>query len=78
MLSPTSSLQVSDQWTDILDTPLNVEVMPRRAGQTFTDLSDPRGLAITRELVLLNRKEDFHLRSPRCGRMEQTLHHRIN
>ena len=49
MLSPTSSLQVSDQWTDILDTPLNVEVMPRRAGQTFTDLSDPRGLAITRE-----------------------------
>ena len=49
MLSPTSSLQVSDQWTDILDTSLNVEVMPRRAGQTFTDMSDPRRLAITRE-----------------------------
>ena len=35
--------------TDILDTPLNIEVMPRRAGQTFTDLSCPQGLAITRE-----------------------------
>ena len=30
--------------TDILDTPLNVEVMPRAAGQTFTGLSVPRGL----------------------------------
>ena len=42
-------LNVQVGGTDILDTPLNVEVMPRRAGQTFTDLSDPRGLVITRE-----------------------------
>ena len=36
---------------DILDTPLNVEVMPRTAGQTFTGLSVSRGLyiAITRD-----------------------------
>ena len=49
---PTSGLhqlRVQVGGTDILDTPLNVEVMPRRAGQTFTDLSSPRGLAITRE-----------------------------
>ena len=42
-------LRVQAGGTDILDTPLNIEVMPRRAGQTFTDLSVPRGLAITRE-----------------------------
>ena len=42
-------LRVQVGGTDILDTPLNVEVMPRRAGQTFTDLSEPQGLAITRE-----------------------------
>ena len=42
-------LRVQVGGTDILDTPLNVEVMPRRAGQTFTDLADPEGLAITRE-----------------------------
>ena len=42
-------LRVQVGGTDILDTPLNVEVMPKRAGQTFTDLSKPRGLAITRE-----------------------------
>ena len=42
-------LRVQVGGTDILDTPLNVEDMPRRAGQTFTDLSDPQGLAITRE-----------------------------
>ena len=50
--SPTSGLhqlRVQVGGTDILDTPLNVEVMPRRAGQTFTDLSNPKGLAITRE-----------------------------
>ena len=40
-------LRVQVGGTDILDTPLNV--MPRRAGQTFTDLSYPKGLAITRE-----------------------------
>ena len=45
--SPTAGLhqlRVQVGGTDILDTPLNVEVMPRRAGQTFTDLSDPQGL----------------------------------
>ena len=42
-------LRVQVGRTDILDTPLNVEVMPRRAGQTFTDLSSPAGLTITRE-----------------------------
>ena len=34
-------LRVQVGGTDILDTLLNVEVMPRRAGQTFTDLSGP-------------------------------------
>ena len=49
-------LKVQVGGTDILDTPLNVLVMPRRAGQTFTDLSGPRGLAITREghLIVAN------------------------
>ena len=42
-------LRVQVGGTDILDTPLNVEVMPRRAGQAFSGLSGPRGLAITRE-----------------------------
>ena len=42
-------LRVKVGGTNILDTPLNVEVRPRKAGQTFTGLSDPRGLAITRE-----------------------------
>ena len=42
-------LRVQVGGTDILDTPLNVEVMPRKAGKIFTDLSRPTGLAITRE-----------------------------
>ena len=42
-------LRVQVGGTDILDTSLNVDVMPRRAGATFTDLSGPKGLAITRE-----------------------------
>ena len=42
-------LRVQVGGTNILDTPLNVEVRARKAGQTFTGLSDPRGLAITRE-----------------------------
>ena len=42
-------LRVQVGGTDILDTPLNVEVMPRRAVRTFTGLSKPAGLAITRE-----------------------------
>ena len=46
-------LRVQVGGTDILDTPLNVQVMPRKAGQTFTDLKSPRGLAITREGCLI-------------------------
>ena len=42
-------LRVQVRGTDILDTPLNIGVMPRRAGQTFTDLAGPAGVAITRE-----------------------------
>ena len=42
-------LRVQVGGTDILNSTLNVEVKPRRVGQTFTDLSGPRGLAITRE-----------------------------
>ena len=42
-------LRVQVGGTDILDTPLNVEIMPRRAGKIFTNLSYPTGLAITRE-----------------------------
>ena len=42
-------LRVQVGGADILDTPLSVEVMPRRAGQTFTDLAVSAGLAITRE-----------------------------
>ena len=37
-------LRVQVGGTDILDTPLNVEVMPRKAGQTFTNLLGPEGL----------------------------------
>ena len=50
--SPTAGphqLRVQVGGNDILDTPLNVEVMPRRAGQIFTDFLNPTGLAITRE-----------------------------
>ena len=43
--------------TNILDTPLNVEVMSRRAGWAFTGMSNPAGLAITREghLIVVER-----------------------
>ena len=49
-------LRVQVEGKDVLGTPLNVLVMPRRARQTFTDLSGPRGLAITREghLIVAN------------------------
>ena len=50
--SPTAGLhqlRVQVGGTDIFDTPLNVEVMPRRAGKTFTGLLVHSGLAITRE-----------------------------
>ena len=56
-------LRVQVGGTDILDTPLNVEVMPRRAGQTFTDLSVPA------------RTSHHKGRSPHCGRTWQRLHH---
>ena len=52
-------LRVQVGGTDILDTPLNVEVMPRRAGQTF-DLSYPKGLAIMREGHLVVAESDKH------------------
>ena len=43
-------LRVQVGGTNLFDTPLNVEVMPRKAGQTFTGLTSIlRGLAITRE-----------------------------
>ena len=42
-------LRVQVGGTDIPDTLLSVVTMPRRAGQMFTDLSNSRGLAITRE-----------------------------
>ena len=54
-------LRVQVGGTDILDTPLNVEVMPRRAGQTFTGLSFSRGLAITREGHLIVTELNKHL-----------------
>ena len=41
---PTAGIHQLRVLTDILDTPLNVEVMPRRAGQASTDLDKPRGL----------------------------------
>ena len=53
-------LRVQMGGTDILDTPLNVEIMPKRAGQTFTDLNSPRGLAITREGHLTVAEWDKH------------------
>ena len=53
-------LRVQVGGTDILDTPLNVEVMPRRAEQTFTDLSQPAGLAITREGHLIVAEYNKH------------------
>ena len=46
-------LRVQVGGIDILDTPLNVQVIPRPAGQTFTDLKRPQGLAITREGCLV-------------------------
>ena len=53
-------LRVQVGGTDILETPLKVEVMVRYAGQTFTDLSVPRGLAITREGHLILVEGDKH------------------
>ena len=41
-------LMVQVGGTDILNTPLAVEVMPRKPGKIFPDLSNPVGVAITR------------------------------
>ena len=65
-------LRVQVGGTDILDTPLNVQVMPRKAGQTFTDLEWPRGLAITREgclIVAEYDKECITIIDPSNGRI---------
>ena len=62
-------LRVQVGGTDIHDTPLNVEVMPRRAGQKFTDLSYPKGLAITREgIVVGHGKHCITIIDPTNGR----------
>ena len=53
-------LRVQVGGIDIFDTPLDVEVMPRRAGQTFTDLSDPQGLVLTRESHLIVAESGQH------------------
>ena len=53
-------LRVQVGGTDILETPLNVEIMPRKAGQTFTDLSDPTGLAFTNEGHLIVAERGKH------------------
>ena len=61
--SPTAGLhqlRVQVGGTDILDTPLNVLVTPRPAGQTFTNLESPRGLAITRVGYLIVVEESKH------------------
>ena len=42
-------LRVQVGGADILDTPLTVEVEPRKVRQRYTKLSDPRGLAVTQE-----------------------------
>ena len=41
-------LMVQVGGTDILGTPLTVEVMPRKPGKSFPDLSNPAGVAITK------------------------------
>ena len=52
-------LRVQVEGTDILDTPLNVEVLPRRAEKTFHGFPNPRGLAITREGHLIVAEDDY-------------------
>ena len=53
-------LKVQVGGTDILVMPLNVEIMPRKAGRAFTDLSSTRGLAITRYGQLIVAERDKH------------------
>ena len=53
-------LRVQVGVTDILDTPFNVEVMPRKTGQTFTGLSTLGGLAITRKGHLIVAERSKH------------------
>ena len=53
-------LKVQVGGTDIIVMPLNVEVMPRKAGRAFTDLSSTRGLAITRDGRLIVAEHNKH------------------
>ena len=46
--------------TDILETPINVVVVPRKVKQTFSDLSSPRGLAIMRNGDLIVAERDIN------------------
>ena len=77
-------LRVQVGGTNILDTPLKVEfmpskageVMPRKAGQTFTDLKSPQGLAITREGHLIMTEFNKHcitIINPSNGRKIKTI-----
>ena len=60
LIAGLHQLRVQVGGTDILDTPLNVEVMPKRAGQTFTGLSEPAGLAIKKEGHLIVAESGNH------------------
>ena len=74
-------LRVQVGGTDILDTPLNVEVMARKAGQTFTDLKRPQGLAITREGHLIVEERGKHcvtIIDPTNGRKIRSFGQRSN
>ena len=54
-----------------LDTPATTEAMPRRVGQAFTGLSEPQGLAITREghiVVVEGGKHCITIVDPNNGR----------
>ena len=74
-------LRVQVGGTDILDTPFNVEVMARKAEQTFTDLKNPEGLAITREghLIVAERgKHCITIIDPTNGRKIRSFGQRGN
>ena len=62
--------------TNILDTPLNVEVKSRRAGKILTGLSNPAGLAVTREghLIVVERsRHGVTIVDPTNGRTFNSL-----
>ena len=71
-------LRVQVGGSDILDTPLNIEVMPRRPGQTFTYFLGTIGLAITREghlIVVENLKHCITIIDPTNGRKIRSFGH---